>query len=268
MAYAADGNLRVLRSHGHSNTLRAMPRWLIALSFGGSVLAAFACNDDTVEFVEKDVCYSGMRWVGEKRGSPEMFPGRDCVGCHIDNDGPPLAIGGTVYPYVLSGNAPGLLAQTGTDCFGVENVQVRIEDADGQVFELLTNRAGNFYVEGNPDEFAKPFSAEVIWPNALRDGTEQISPMLATTPSYGGCAKCHDPSKTEEQRVTEDEAESLDELVSPTARIGLPGNGPGDGDFETIEQELNYAGCLIDPTPRACERLFEDYGPPPTTSPR
>ena len=74
-----------------------MPRWFAALCLGGSALLAFACNDETVEVVPKDVCYSEMRWVGEKRGSPEMFPGRDCVGCHIDNDGPPLALGGTVF---------------------------------------------------------------------------------------------------------------------------------------------------------------------------
>ena len=53
-----------------------MSRWFLALSFGGSVLAAFGCNDETVEIVDKEVCYSEMRWVGEKRGSPEMFPGR------------------------------------------------------------------------------------------------------------------------------------------------------------------------------------------------
>jgi hypothetical protein len=238
-----------------------MSRWFLALSFGGSILAAFGCNDETVEIVDKQVCYSEMRWVGEKRGSAEMFPGRDCVGCHIDNDGPPLAIGGTIYPYVLSANSPGLLAQTGTDCFGVEGVTVRIEDGEGQVFELLTNRAGNFYVEGNPDDFAKPFSAAVIWPNQIT-GEEQTSPMAATFPSYGGCANCHNPFAT---AVSADDAGSADKIVIPIARIGLPGNGPGDGVFETIEAELNYAGCQepgADETSRACQNLFEEYGPP------
>lgn len=236
-----------------------MPRWLIVLGFGGSVVA-FACNDDTVEEVDTEVCYSGMRWVGEKRGSPEMFPGRDCVGCHIDNDGPPLALGGTVYPFVLTANAPGLLAQTGTDCFGVEGVTVRIEDGEGQIFEVVTNRAGNFYVEGNPDDFAKPFSAEIDWTNP-RTGMTQTSGMLATTPSYGGCANCHNPSQT---AVPADEAAGPDGVISPTARIGLPGNGVEDSRFLSIEAELNYAGCQIDPTvnQRTCDRVFEDYGPP------
>jgi hypothetical protein len=253
------GNLPELRSPHRSNNLRAMRRWLIALGFGGSVLA-FACNDDTVEEVDTEVCYSGMRWVGDKRGSPEMFPGRDCVGCHIDNDGPPLAIGGTVYPYVLSGNAPGLLAQTGTDCFGIEGVTVRIEDDEGQIFEVVTNRAGNFYVEGNPDDFAKPFTAEIDWTNP-RTGRSQTSQMLATTPSYGGCANCHNPSLTPPM-VDPGTETPPDQVVSPTARIGLPGNGVEGSMFETIEDELNYAGCSQGGSGRICENLFEDYGEP------
>jgi hypothetical protein len=251
-----------------------MPRWFIALCLGSSALAAFACNDETVEEVDQEVCYSGMRWVGEKRGSPEMYPGRDCVGCHIDNDGPPLAIGGTVYPYVLSNGAPGLLKQTGTDCFGVEGIQVQIIDADDQVFNLYTNRAGNFYVEGNPDDFAKPFTARVIWQDTP-DRPEQLNPM-GTTPSYGGCANCHNPSLTREQAYRPADGESPDRAVSPAARIGLPGNGPGIGRFDTIEDELNYAGCedgiptgAVDPANRDCEDVFERYGPPlPATSPQ
>jgi hypothetical protein len=204
-----------------------MSRWFLALSFGGSILAAFGCNDETVEIVDKDVCYSEMRWVGEKRGSPEMFPGRDCVGCHIENDGPPLAIGGTLYSYVLQGEEARAL-QRGTDCFGIEGATVRIEDAEGQVFEVVTNRAGNFYVEGNPDDFAKPFAVEVNY----RDQT----PSMATNPSYGGCARCHDPSV---QPATMFEQIPPDaEYRNGTARIGLPGYRPDGPDSPSVEQEL------------------------------
>jgi hypothetical protein len=245
----------MLRSLFPSNNLRAMPRWFIVLGFGGSVLA-FACDDQTVEEVDKEVCYSGMRWVGDKRGSPEMFPGRDCVGCHIDNDGPPLAVGGTIYPYVLTPGSPGLLAQT-TDCFGLEGVEIVIEDADGQRFELTTNRAGNFYVEGNPDDFAKPFSASITWTNP-RTGNPQTNPM-GTPPSYGGCANCHNPST---ETYTPTETETADRQVIATARIGLPGYGPGEDGFETVEDELNYAGCRLDESGRNCDNLFEEYGRP------
>jgi hypothetical protein len=227
--------LPVLRSLFPSNNLRAMPRWLIVLGFGGSVLA-FACDDQTVEEVEKEVCYSGMRWVGDKRGSPEMFPGRDCVGCHIDNDGPPLAVGGTIYPYVLG--APTILnAQSGEDCFGVEGIAVTIEDGEGQVLELTTNRAGNFYVEGNPDDFAKPFTVEINWINGV-DGSNKTNTMFFQ-PSYGGCARCHNPSaEAFPPPGTEEGTFTPDLTVIPQPRIGRVGYSPGADGFDSIEDEL------------------------------
>jgi hypothetical protein len=229
-----------------------MSRGLMALCLGVSVLGAFACEDDTTEVVDKEVCYSGMRWVGEKRGSPEMFPGRDCVGCHIENDGPQLAVGGTIYPYVLGATAPGLKAQTGTDCFGLEGVQLTIEDAEGQQYPVTTNRAGNFYIEGNPDDFAKPFSASISWYNAAKDAT-QVTPM-GTNPSYGGCGRCHNPSA---EAVTLDpDLDSPDKQVIPQGRIGLPGNGPGDDGYDTIELELNTIACTNDPTLQGCARIL------------
>ena len=122
--------------------------------------AAFSCADELVQEVESDVCYSGLQWVGGKRGSPEMYPGRDCVGCHLDNDGPELMFGGTVYPYVESDLArAGLEPPTGTDCFGVEGQRLVITGGDGQVFEVKTNRAGNFFAEGRASDLVKPFAA-------------------------------------------------------------------------------------------------------------
>jgi hypothetical protein len=220
-----------------------MPRGFLALSLGASIVFGSACNDDTVEVVDKTVCYSEMRWVGEKRGSPEMFPGRDCVGCHIDNDGPPLALGGTIYPFVLNAGEPGLLVQTGTDCFGVEGITITIEDGDGQTFDLVTNRAGNFYVEGNPDDFAKPFGAVITWTNPTNNMVQTSG--MARTPSYGGCGRCHNPDAVE---FGEEAVDPPDAIIVPTARIGLP-NGPE-------EIELNLLGCQLDPTIRGCERIL------------
>lgn len=211
-----------------------MTRWLIVFCLGGSFLA-LACDDQTVEEVDKEVCYSGMRWVGDKRGSPEMFPGRDCVGCHIDNDGPPLALGGTVYPYVLG--PPAVFdAQSGEDCFGLEGVAVTIEDGDGQIFELTTNRAGNFFVEGNPDDFAKPFSVNIEWING--DGLPRTNQMF-TTPSYGGCGRCHNPNaEVFPPRGTEPGTFAEDLTVAPAPRIGRVGYAPGENGFDSIEDEL------------------------------
>jgi hypothetical protein len=206
-----------------------MSRWLMGLCIGGLAIASFACKDDLVEEVPKDVCYSGLRWIGEKRGDPEMFPGRDCVGCHLANDGPPLAIGGTLYPYVLS--APAVFAaQSGTDCFGVEGYTLTITDADGQEFPVTTNRAGNFYVEGNPDDFAKPFSVRIKdWDTHDPDKPLGDTPM-GTKPSYGGCANCHTPGK----ELVAPDPDHPDRTVFPTARIGLPGFLPAQKEIEAM----------------------------------
>lgn len=212
-----------------------MPRWCVALVLGGSALFAFACDDETVEVVPKDVCYSEMRWVGEKRGSPEMFPGRDCVGCHIDNDGPPLALGGTVYSYVVSPQVA-LASQSGEDCFGKEGVRVQITDLEGQTVEAVTNRAGNFYVEGNPDEFVKPFSVQIVWTDD-NDGSEKTTQMF-TTPSYGGCGRCHNPSAERFPPAGDDGEYGADQTISPISRIGLPGYGPGADGFRLVSDEL------------------------------
>ena len=127
----------------------------------GGVALALACADITTEQVTKDVCYSELRWVGGRRGSEEMYPGRDCVGCHVDNDGPELMLGGTLYAHYITDRELAAELQTGTDCFGLEGVTVRVTDAASQVLELTTNRAGNFFVEGTPNDFEKPFRVEI-----------------------------------------------------------------------------------------------------------
>jgi hypothetical protein len=216
-----------------------MQRWLVGLSLSGASVAAFACNDETVEVVSKEVCYSELRWVGDKRGSPEMFPGRDCVGCHIENDGPPLALGGTLYPYVMSREQSAQL-QTGTDCFGIEGIAITIEDAEGQTFELITNRAGNFFVEGNPDDFAKPFTVVIDGWGVKADGSAQRNPMT-TAPMYGGCARCHDPAVPPAEEFVTNPLDA--DYVNGQARIGLPGYSAGGPDTPTVVQELQ---ALVD----------------------
>lgn len=220
-----------------------MPRWLASLCLGGAAVIAFACNDELVEDVPKDVCYSEKRWIGDKRGSPEMYPGRDCVGCHIDNDGPPLAIGGTLYPFVFQNPAEFAQVQSGEDCFGVEGIVLTIEDAEGQLFQVETNRAGNFFVEGDPDDFAKPFTVSLP-PGTNAEGVP--SPQMFTQPSYGGCAKCHSPNATPfpPPGAPRDVEVPPDQLVTPTARIGLPGYTLDDPDGLTVENELRQLAGL------------------------
>lgn len=214
-----------------------MPRLLVGLC-AGSALVALACNDELVETVPKDVCYSEMRWIGGKRGSPEMYPGEDCVGCHIENDGPPLALGGTLYPYVRSNAELLAAAQSGEHCFGVEGITITIEDNEGQIFEVVTNRAGNFYVEGDPDDFAKPFRVELRDWQINADGESQTTPM-GINPSYGGCARCHNPFAEPPPPMDPPLSFMDPEFRIVTARIGLPGYFPNGIDAPTVDEEID-----------------------------
>lgn len=160
--------------------------WVGAILALSGALLLGACNDELVQEVPTDVCASGLRWAGELTPNEEMYPGRDCVGCHRDNDGPELLAGGTVY---------GVLDPEGTrttqnDCFGVEGARVTISAADGQVLQTLTNRAGNFFFEGRESSLVTPFRVEIEY--TLPDGRPSQQ-FMATSPSYGGCARCHSP---------------------------------------------------------------------------
>jgi hypothetical protein len=198
----------------------------------GGVALALACSDVTTEQVTKDICYSEMRWVGGKRGSEEMYPGRDCVGCHLDNDGPQFVLGGTIYPYFISDRELYAELQTGTDCFGLEGVSVRIVDGSGQVFELTTNRAGNFFVEGYPGDFEMPFRVKVQMGDIERE--------MGTWPRYGGCARCHDPAApTAMELGLMFDARPPDAAYrNGTARIGVPDYRPNGPDTPTVQEEL------------------------------
>jgi hypothetical protein len=199
--------------------------WRRFAALSGIGVCSAACSDQLVEAVPIGVCYSQQRWIGGKRGSPEMYPGRDCVGCHLDNDGPELVFGGTLYAYLeIDPNALAEL-QTGEDCFGVAGQTIRITGGDGQVFEVVTNAAGNFYAEGSATSLVKPYTAAVVW--TARDDTPQNSPMADyVLPAYGGCARCHTPGR--EVYPPRDAPDDLEvnaaDRVRPTTRIGLPGN--------------------------------------------
>jgi hypothetical protein len=146
-------------------------------------LLLLACGG-TTESVSRDVCLSGTRWIGENTSDPEMSPGSDCVGCHEENDGPPLVAAGTVY------GAANNTSQIENDCFGLEGVEVELEGADGTILSTTTNRAGNFYFDGYPIDLPKPYVARLRY--TTEDG-RLISPqMIVTQPYYGGCARCHD----------------------------------------------------------------------------
>lgn len=142
-----------------------------------------ACTDLT-ESVSQDLCLSGLRWIGGNTRDEEMRPGSDCVGCHVEYDGPSLIAAGTVY--ATADNS----SQIENDCFGLEGVEVELEAANGVVLTTTTNRAGNFYFDGTPAALVKPYTARLRYTKA--DGAVVEPQMIVTQAYYGGCARCHD----------------------------------------------------------------------------
>ncbi len=184
-----------------SNNVRTMSRSCPLLPALLLAAAAFACNDELTQDVPEDVCVSlgpngsilpGIQWIGGRRASPEMYPGRDCVGCHLENDGPELMFGGTVYPYEQRSDYSARSMRTppsGEDCFGLEGVTVRVTGGDGQEYVTTSNRAGNFFIEGKASDLKKPFKVQLIYQSDTQD-TPIETPMFEE-PHYGGCGRCH-----------------------------------------------------------------------------
>ena len=148
-----------------------------------TALLLLACHGNSEE-VSTDVCVSGRRWIGEDSRDEEMRPGSECLGCHLKTDGPPLVAAGTVYGVLDNAE------QIERDCYGLEGVEVEIEGADGQLWTTTTNRAGNFFFDGEPAWLAKPYVARFRYTTA--EGQLVEPQMVQTMPSYGGCAHCHD----------------------------------------------------------------------------
>ncbi len=140
--------------------------------------------DDT--FTGPTVCTTGQRWTRGDDGSSSMHPGRDCIGCHTEEDeGPRFLVAGTVY---ATGHEP-------NDCYGVPRavgLKVEITDASGRVYPLSTNAAGNFYLErrsSNP--FVYPYTARVI----DLDGNTRV---MAGAQTDGDCNTCHTETGAED----------------------------------------------------------------------
>jgi hypothetical protein len=116
-------------------------------------------------------CTSGTTWRGDK--GPMMNPGRACIDCHSQDEGPDFTIAGTIYP---TAHEPDL-------CYGADGAdgsQVVITGADGRVITLTPNGSGNFSYEG---AVTLPFRAKVVYM-----GRERV---MAAPQTSGDCNSCH-----------------------------------------------------------------------------
>jgi hypothetical protein len=112
-----------------------------------------------------------MTWRGDK--GPMMNPGRACIDCHSQDEGPHLTIAGTIYP---TAHEPDL-------CYGADGAngaEVVITGADGRVITLIPNGTGNFSYAG---AVAFPFHAKVVYM-----GRERV---MAAAQTSGDCNICH-----------------------------------------------------------------------------
>jgi hypothetical protein len=170
-----------------------------------------------VHAVDADTCASGLRWAGGNTSSAEMLPGSDCVGCHRDTGARPLVMAGTIFTDESSGPRR---PQPGIDCFGLEGVTLTLIDAAEHEHSTVTNRAGNFYFEGDGSDFPLPYTARIRW---SLNGIENVTSMF-NTPYYGGCANCHGSTDAPSAfgRLSNEDPK----LVIPQSVIFLPGLYP------------------------------------------
>ncbi len=131
---------------------------------------------------------------GEAEGvEPGEFhrPGQPCVLCHSPTgDGSPeFVIGGTVF------------SDPGTFQKPVEDVEIVLYDAVGDVFTAKTNCIGNFYIERGDLVPQFPLAAEIRCPTyspageKLEDGEGEPIRKVISMNSWisrdGSCAGCH-----------------------------------------------------------------------------
>lgn len=129
-------------------------------------------------------CTSGQQWSGGGEGSRSMDPGQACIQCHSSSFGeaPNFEIAGTAYA----------TAHEPDDCYGGNagaQAQVVITDANGRVYPLSVNGAGNFYYSGRNGSVALPYRAKVTVGGKVR--------AMSAAQSNGDCNSCHTVSGTQ-----------------------------------------------------------------------
>lgn len=143
---------------------------LAALTFLFAASCESPVDDDLIESLGPEV-------EGVEEGEFHRY-GQPCLACHGGyGEGPEFSIAGTVF-VTPAGVAP------------AQGARVTISDAIGQKIELVSNCAGNFYVEREDFDPVFPLRAEVVC--VERDGTERRNVMGTRIHREGGCAGCHE----------------------------------------------------------------------------
>ena len=157
----------------------------LSLVFAGALLSAtVACgglpggDDDSDSSggggTSSASCASGMAWTGGNSESPLMRPGGNCISCHTSSgEGPRYQVAGTVFS----------VSNEADDCYGVQGVEVVIEDANGNEVRLSTNEAGNFFRRTSEGDIALPASVRVEGPGGTNAMGSQVTDL--------NCMNCH-----------------------------------------------------------------------------
>jgi hypothetical protein len=110
-------------------------------------------------------------------------PGSPCVLCHSKRGGkgPEFSLGGTLF-----------FRPPNSEPLPAENYVVRVLDSEGELFDLVSNRCGNFYLPKETFEPAFPLNVSIF----SRDPTDPQKlianePMVSRIGRDGSCAACH-----------------------------------------------------------------------------
>lgn len=152
-----------------AESVAVLEKWIAAGMPKGS------CGIDAGSAVETPtVCTSNTMWTRGDRGSSSMHPGVACIDCHAGpqgDDAPSFTLAGTVYPTVHEPD----------DCYGAKgSISVVVTDANGKVYTLPINSAGNFYSNAR---IATPYTAKVVSAGKTR--------AMTAAQTNGDCNTCH-----------------------------------------------------------------------------
>lgn len=159
---------------------------------GGLALLVAGCGGPDREgvpdpFAVAPLCTSGTMLDPNHQPSPEMSPGRACIGCHVEEntasgeegDAPVFTFAGTVYP---TGHEPDFCS--GAPAAGAV---VDIIDARGVKFSAIVNDGGNFY--DDLPGFVFPYTARITFRGKTR--------VMLEPQQSGDCNACHTQEGTD-----------------------------------------------------------------------